>query len=122
VVSDQALAAEMPFNETKPLDRVRVDDSDRTLTTDQAVKVGNDQDSLKIGLRGPTAMEDFIFREKITHFDHKRIPERVVHARGRHPAALAGRCGRLGPGAGRRARVARRVQCVQDRADTPSRV
>jgi catalase len=134
VVSDQALAAEMPFNETKPLeygedafqphegsrrqpstplatgstttediasrkvgdgspeigenplngplDRVRVDDSARTLTTNQAVKVGDNQDSLKIGLRGPTAMEDFIFREKITHFDHERIPERVVHARG----------------------------------------
>jgi catalase len=46
------------------------------------VKVADNQDSLKIGLRGPTAMEDFIFREKITHFDHERIPERVVHARG----------------------------------------
>jgi catalase len=65
-----------------PLDRVRVDDSDRHLTTNQGVKVADNQDSLKIGLRGPTAMEDFIFREKITHFDHERIPERVVHARG----------------------------------------
>jgi hypothetical protein len=61
---------------------VRVDDSGRTLTTNQGVKVGDNQDSLKIGLRGPTALEDFIFREKITHFDHERIPERVVHARG----------------------------------------
>ncbi|MES2319359.1 MAG: catalase [Pseudomonadota bacterium] len=65
-----------------PLDRVRVDDSDQRLTTNQGVPVANNQDSLKIGLRGPTAMEDFILREKITHFDHERIPERVVHARG----------------------------------------
>ncbi|MBV6319572.1 catalase [Duganella violaceipulchra] len=65
-----------------PLDRVRVDDSGRELTTNQGVKVADNQDSLKIGLRGPTAMEDFILREKITHFDHERIPERVVHARG----------------------------------------
>ena len=65
-----------------PLDRVRVDASGRALTTNQGVKVSDNQDSLKIGLRGPTAMEDFIFREKITHFDHERIPERVVHARG----------------------------------------
>jgi catalase len=134
VVSDQQLAAQMPFNPTKPLeygddaftphegavrtpstplatastttenivspkvgdgtpeigenplngplDRVRVDDTGRRLTTNQGVKVSDNQDSLKIGLRGPTAMEDFIFREKITHFDHERIPERVVHARG----------------------------------------
>jgi len=65
-----------------PLDRVRVDDSGRELTTNQGVRVADNQDSLKIGLRGPTALEDFIFREKITHFDHERIPERVVHARG----------------------------------------
>jgi catalase len=71
---------ENPLN--GPLDRVRVDDSGRELTTNQGVKVADNQDSLKIGLRGPTAMEDFIFREKITHFDHERIPERVVHARG----------------------------------------
>ena len=65
-----------------PLDRVRVDDTGQRLTTNQGVPVANNQDSLKIGLRGPTAMEDFILREKITHFDHERIPERVVHARG----------------------------------------
>jgi len=65
-----------------PLDRVRVDPSDRHLTTNQGVPVADNQHSLKIGLRGPTAMEDFILREKITHFDHERIPERVVHARG----------------------------------------
>ena len=52
------------------------------LTTQQGVVVGDDQNSLRIGERGPAAMEDFHFREKIFHFDHERIPERVVHARG----------------------------------------
>ena len=52
------------------------------LTTNQGLKVNDDQNSLKAGDRGPTLLEDFILREKITHFDHERIPERVVHARG----------------------------------------
>jgi len=52
------------------------------LTTNQGIRVNNNQDSLKAGDRGPTLLEDFILREKITHFDHERIPERVVHARG----------------------------------------
>lgn len=52
------------------------------LTTNHGLGVPNTDDSLKAGKRGPTLMEDFIFREKITHFDHERIPERVVHARG----------------------------------------
>jgi catalase len=65
-----------------PLDRVRVDSSKRVLTTNQGVPVGDNQNSLKAGLRGPTLLEDFILREKITHFDHERIPERIVHARG----------------------------------------
>jgi catalase len=65
-----------------PLDRVRVDSTDRVLTTNQGVPVGDNQHSLKAGLRGPTLLEDFILREKITHFDHERIPERIVHARG----------------------------------------
>jgi catalase len=64
------------------LDRVRVDSADQMLTTNQGVAIADNQNSLKIGLRGPTALEDFILREKITHFDHERIPERVVHARG----------------------------------------
>ncbi len=67
---------------TAPLDRVRVDAGGQMLTTNQGVPVADNQNSLKIGLRGPTALEDFILREKITHFDHERIPERVVHARG----------------------------------------
>jgi catalase len=52
------------------------------LTTQQGIPVADDQNSLKVGLRGPTVLEDFHFREKIFHFDHERIPERVVHARG----------------------------------------
>ena len=64
------------------LDRVRVDSTDRALTTNQGVPVADNQNSLKAGLRGPTLLEDFILREKITHFDHERIPERIVHARG----------------------------------------
>ena len=52
------------------------------MTGNQGVKISDDQNSLKAGLRGPTLMEDFHLREKITHFDHERIPERVVHARG----------------------------------------
>jgi catalase len=64
------------------LDRVRVDSSGRALTTNQGVEVAENQSSLKAGLRGPALLADFVLREKITHFDHERIPERVVHARG----------------------------------------
>src|SRR5512133_2953013 len=52
------------------------------LTTNQGVVIPDNHNSLKAGARGPTLLEDFILREKITHFDHERIPERVVHARG----------------------------------------
>ena len=52
------------------------------LTTNQGGPVADDQNSLKAGQRGPVLLEDFILREKINHFDHERIPERVVHARG----------------------------------------
>jgi len=64
------------------LDRVRVDSTGRALTTNQGVAVSDNQNSLKGGLRGPALLQDFILREKITHFDHERIPERIVHARG----------------------------------------
>ncbi len=64
------------------LDRVRVDASDAAMTTNQGVPVSDNQNTLKVGLRGPSLLEDFIMREKITHFDHERIPERIVHARG----------------------------------------
>src|SRR5688572_14393255 len=53
-----------------------------TLTTNQGLRIQDNQDTLKAGERGPSLLEDFHFREKITHFDHERIPERVVHARG----------------------------------------
>jgi catalase len=55
---------------------------DSLLTTNQGVVIPDNHNSLKAGARGPTLLEDFILREKITHFDHERIPERVVHARG----------------------------------------
>ena len=66
----------------EPLDRVRVDSAGQVLTTNQGVAISDNQNSLKMGLRGPALLEDFILREKLTHFDHERIPERVVHARG----------------------------------------
>ena len=52
------------------------------MTTNHGVRINDDQNSLKAGNRGPSLLEDFIFREKMTHFDHERIPERIVHARG----------------------------------------
>ncbi len=52
------------------------------LTTNQGIRVSDNQNSLKSGTRGPTLLEDFALREKIFHFDHERIPERIVHARG----------------------------------------
>ncbi|GAA0359573.1 catalase [Alkalibacterium iburiense] len=64
------------------LDQFRIDDTKGDLTTNQGLKMSEDEFSLKAGERGPTLMEDFHFREKMTHFDHERIPERVVHARG----------------------------------------
>lgn len=70
----------------KSLDQFREktdEKGDKTiLTTNQGVPIADNQNSLTIGARGPTLLEDFILREKITHFDHERIPERVVHARG----------------------------------------
>jgi catalase len=58
------------------------DSNGQFLTTNHGVRINDDQNSLKAGSRGPSLLEDFILREKITHFDHERIPERVVHARG----------------------------------------
>ena len=56
--------------------------TDQYLTTNQGLRINDDQNSLKAGDRGPSLLEDFLLREKITHFDHERIPERIVHARG----------------------------------------
>ncbi|KQT18131.1 hydroperoxidase [Chryseobacterium sp. Leaf404] len=64
------------------LNLFKTDNSGEKLTTNQGLKIRNNQDSLKDGERGATLLEDFILREKITHFDHERIPERIVHARG----------------------------------------
>src|ERR1700744_3083179 len=55
---------------------------DQFLTTNQGLRINDNQNSLKAGERGSSLLEDFILREKITHFDHERIPERIVHARG----------------------------------------
>ncbi|BCW87796.1 Catalase C [Alphaproteobacteria bacterium SO-S41] len=57
-------------------------DPNARLTTNHGIPVGDNQNSLKGGRRGPTLLEDFVLREKIQHFDHERIPERIVHARG----------------------------------------
>src|SRR3954468_20179670 len=64
------------------LDSSRVNRETGYLTTQQGVRVDHTDDSLTVGERGPTLLEDFHAREKMTHFDHERIPERVVHARG----------------------------------------
>lgn len=73
----------MPPNEkVDQLQNHTTDNTDQKLTTNQGLKINNNQDSLKAEERGPSLLEDFILREKITHFDHERIPERIVHARG----------------------------------------
>ena len=54
----------------------------KVLTTNQGIRINDNQNTLKAGVRGPSLLEDFHFREKMTHFDHERIPERIVHARG----------------------------------------
>lgn len=69
-------------SKNEQLEQYRADDKGKKLTTNQGLKVAEDEFSLKAGERGPTLMEDFHFREKMTHFDHERIPERIVHARG----------------------------------------
>lgn len=66
----------------RQLEQYRVDDNGKKMTTNQGLRISEDEHTLKAGTRGPTLMEDFHFREKMTHFDHERIPERIVHARG----------------------------------------
>ena len=67
---------------SKDLERSRVRPQNEALRTNQGVKIADNQNTLRAGPRGPSLLEDFIMREKITHFDHERIPERIVHARG----------------------------------------
>lgn len=69
-------------SKNEQLEQFRIKNTGKKMTTNQGLKVSNDEDSLKAGVRGPTLLEDFHLREKITHFDHERNPERVVHARG----------------------------------------
>ena len=69
-------------DKNKDLDTDRRDDTNGRLTTNHGIPISDNQNSLKAGPRGPTLLEDFVLREKITHFDHERIPERAVHARG----------------------------------------
>lgn len=64
------------------LETFREDATGHSLTTNTGAKIADNQNTLKAGDRGPSLLEDFIMREKITHFDHERIPERIVHARG----------------------------------------
>ena len=71
-----------PNSKQQQLDQSRVNRETGYLTTQQGVRVDHTDDALTVGERGPTLLEDFHAREKITHFDHERIPERVVHARG----------------------------------------
>ncbi|MGS0895391.1 catalase HPII [Burkholderia stagnalis] len=67
---------------SRQLDAYRERPDGEALRTDQGVRIADNQNTLRGGARGPSLLEDFIMREKITHFDHERIPERVVHARG----------------------------------------
>jgi catalase len=77
------LTASNPDNlKTESLAPHTADATGEFMTTDHGLRINDDQNSLKAGNRGPSLLEDFILREKLTHFDHERIPERVVHARG----------------------------------------
>jgi catalase len=72
-------------NATKKIKELAPDISEMdgtTLTSNQGVAINDTNNTLKAGERGPSLLEDFLMREKITHFDHERIPERAVHARG----------------------------------------
>ncbi len=80
------MAKKKPDNFTskkiEDLKRFEKETADTIMTTNQGLKVNDTNNSLKSGERGSTLLEDFLLREKITHFDHERIPERIVHARG----------------------------------------
>lgn len=71
-----------PSAKKEQLESFSVDYKEKPLTSQQGLKVNDTNNSLKAGERGPTLLEDFLLREKIHHFDHERIPERIVHARG----------------------------------------
>jgi len=79
---DKKLAPQPGNDKTTKLGEHTADATGEKMTTNTGLKINDDQNSLKAGERGATLLEDFVLREKITHFDHERIPERVVHARG----------------------------------------
>lgn len=81
-VKTKKTVAPVDNDKSKQLDAFRVDNSEQAFTTNQGLKIAEDEFSAKAGQRGPTLLQDFHFREKIMHFDHERIPERIVHARG----------------------------------------
>ncbi|WP_342087973.1 catalase [Dyadobacter sp. OTU695] len=81
--AQQNPAVDQPENDKiRSLAQHMEDSTGELMNTNTGVRVNDDQNSLKAGDRGASLLEDFILREKITHFDHERIPERVVHARG----------------------------------------
>jgi len=81
--AQQDPAVDQPENDKiRDLEQFMEDSSGALMNTNTGVNINDDQNSLKAGERGASLLEDFILREKITHFDHERIPERVVHARG----------------------------------------
>src|SRR5690349_16517403 len=83
MASKSKKADQKPVNSKSEELKVNIEEGNgQFLTTNQGVRINDNQNSLKSGDRGPSLLEDFILREKITHFDHERIPERVVHARG----------------------------------------
>lgn len=72
-------------DDNKKIDQLKKfyrDNTDKIMTTDEGVKISNDENTLSAGDRGPQLLEDFMYREKLAHFDRERIPERNVHARG----------------------------------------
>ncbi|MCD0487877.1 catalase [Pedobacter sp. MC2016-14] len=79
---DKHLVQQPENTKTEKLAEHTADATNQAMTTNTGLKINDDQNSLKAGDRGATLLEDFVLREKITHFDHERIPERVVHARG----------------------------------------
>jgi|GEM_PF-4339937 len=85
IMSKSSAGKEKSMEETAKTESLRVNTEtpeNEFMTTNHGTRINDDQNSLKAGPRGGTLLEDFILREKITHFDHERIPERVVHARG----------------------------------------
>ena len=79
---DTARPPASPAAAKDPMPEGLVTESGEFLTTNQGIRISDDQNSLTVGPRGPVLLEDFVLREKINHFDHERIPKRVVHARG----------------------------------------